>query len=42
MTDILNKLPWEIKQTLHAALANAGYKPQPISPENFIAKYLSS
>lgn len=24
-----------------AALANAGYKPQPISPEDFIAKYLS-
>jgi len=24
-----------------APLANAGYKPQPIKPEDFIAKYLS-
>jgi len=26
----------------YAALANAGYRPQPIKPEAFIAKYLSS
>lgn len=26
----------------YAPLANAGYKPQPIKPEDFIAKYLSA
>jgi predicted nucleic acid-binding protein len=29
------------RDTDYAALANAGYKPQPILPEDFIARYLS-